>query len=125
MQGIKDRVAVVGMGCTKFGELWDKGFKDLMVDSCYEAFEDAGIEPKDIQAAWWGSVETGFTGGYLGSALKVDYIPITRVENMCCTGTESFRNAAYSVAAGIYDIVLACGTEKLKTRKKIYRWQDD
>ncbi len=114
MSGIKDRVAIIGVGCTKFGEHWGKGFKDLMVDACYEAFEDAGIDPKDIQAAWWGSVETGLTGSYLENALKLDYIPITRVENMCATGTDTFRNAAYAVAAGIYDMVLACGVEKLK-----------
>jgi acetyl-CoA C-acetyltransferase len=114
MSGIKDRVAIVGMGCTKFGELWDKSFYDLMVEACYEAFEDSGIEPKDIQAAWWGSVESGKTGCYLENALKLDYIPITRVENMCATGADTFRNAAYAVAAGIYDIVLACGVEKLK-----------
>ena len=52
MESIKDRVAIIGMGCTKFGELWDKNFEDLVVDACYEAFEDAGIEPKDIQAGW-------------------------------------------------------------------------
>ncbi len=56
MESIKDRVAIVGMGCTRFGELWDKSIEDLIVDSCYEAFEDAGMEPKDIQAAWYGSV---------------------------------------------------------------------
>lgn len=114
MQGIKDRVAIVGMGCTKFGELWDKNFKDLMVDACYEAFEDAGIGSKDIQAAWYGSRESGFTGSHLANALKLEYIPITRVENFCAGGTDTFRNACYAVAAGIYDIVLACGVEKCK-----------
>jgi len=114
MQGIKDRVAIVGMGCTKFGELWDKNYKDLMVDACYEAFEDAGIGPKDIQAAWYGSRESGFTGSHLANALKLEYIPISRVENFCAGGTDTFRNACYGVAAGIYDIALACGVEKCK-----------
>ena len=114
MQGIKDRVAIVGMGCTKFGELWDKNFKDLMVDACYEAFEDAGIGSKDIQAAWYGSRESGFTGSHLANALKLEYIPISRVENFCAGGTDTFRNACYGVAAGIYDIALACGVEKCK-----------
>ena len=114
MPGIKDRVAIVGMGCTKFGELWDKSYKDLMVDACYEAFEDAGIEPKDIQAAWYGSRESGFTGSHLANALKLEYIPITRVENFCAGGTDTFRNACYGVASGVYDIALACGVEKLK-----------
>jgi len=114
MKGIKDRVAIVGMGCTNFGELWDKDYKDLMVDACYEAFEDAGVEPKDIQAAWYGSRESGFTGSHLANALKLEYIPITRVENFCAGGTDTFRNACYSVAAGIFDIALACGVEKTK-----------
>ncbi len=52
MESIKDRVAVVGMGCTRFGELWDKSIEDLVVDACYEAFEDAGMEPKDILPRW-------------------------------------------------------------------------
>jgi len=114
MSGIKDRVAIVGVGCTNFGEHWDKGFKDLMVEACYEAFEDAGIDSKEVQAAWVGTVETGLTGAYIANALKLDYIPVTRVENMCATGTDSFRNAAYGIASGLYDIVLACGVEKLK-----------
>ena len=114
MQGIRDRVAVVGMGCTKFGELWDKDVEDLIVDSSFEAIEDAGIEPKDIQAAWFGTVQSGMTGQMVTQALKLEYIPVTRVENACATATEAFRNAAYAVAAGIYDIVLASGAEKLK-----------
>ena len=114
MQGIKDRVAIVGMGCTQFGELWDKSHRDLVVDACYEAFEDAGIEPKDIQMAWYGSRETGFTGTQLASALKLEYIPVSRVENFCAGGTDTFRNACYAVASGVCDIALAVGVEKCK-----------
>ncbi|HIC78099.1 MAG TPA: acetyl-CoA acetyltransferase, partial [Sulfurovum sp.] len=55
MRGIKDRVAIIGMGCTKFGERWDTSAADLMVEASYEAFADAGIEAKDIQAAWLGT----------------------------------------------------------------------
>jgi acetyl-CoA C-acetyltransferase len=114
MKGIKDKVAIVGMGCTQFGELWDKSHKDLLVDSCYEAFEDAGIEPKDIQMAWYGSRESGFTGTQLSNAIKLEYIPVTRVENFCAGGTDTFRNACYAVAAGVCDIALAAGVEKCK-----------
>lgn len=114
MEGIKDRVAIVGMGCTKFGERWDVDGIDLLVEACYEAYEDAGIEPKDIQAAWFGTVGSFSTGQPLATATKLNYIPITRVENACATATDAFRNAAYAVAAGIYDIVLAAGVEKLK-----------
>ena len=114
MQGIKDRVAVIGMGCSRFGERWDAGVPDLMVEAAYEAYEDAGIDAKDIQAAWLGTVGSFRTGQPLAQALKLDYLPITRVENACATATDAFRNACYAVAAGIYDIVLALGVEKLK-----------
>jgi acetyl-CoA C-acetyltransferase len=85
--GIKDRVAVVGMGCTKFGEMWDKDALDLAVDACYEAYEDAGVEPKDIQAVWLGHAYEGLTGTRLARALKLDYVPVTHVENLCCSGS--------------------------------------
>ena len=94
MAGIKDKVAIIGMGCTRFGENWDKSRDDMIIDAAYEAFEDAGIEPKDIQAAWLGTSFTGETGPCLAVPLKLQYIPVTRVENRCCTGTEAVRNAA-------------------------------
>ena len=114
MSGIRDRVAVVGMGCTRFGERWDASAADLMVEAAYEAYEDAGLDSNDIQAAWLGTVNSFRTGQPLAEALKLDYIPITRVENACATATDAFRNACYAVAAGVYDIVLAMGVEKLK-----------
>ena len=114
MPGIRDRVAVVGMGCTRFGERWDASAGDLMVEAAYEAYEDAGLGSEDIQAAWLGTVSSFRTGQPLAEALKLDYIPITRVENACATATDAFRNACYAVAAGVYDIVLAMGVEKLK-----------
>jgi acetyl-CoA C-acetyltransferase len=113
MDGIKDKVAIVGMGCTKFGERWDKGVEDLIVEAAYEAFEDAGIEPKDVQAAWIGTVFSGLSAITL-SPLQLQYIPMTRVENMCATGSEALRGASYAVAAGVCDIALAVGVEKLK-----------
>jgi acetyl-CoA C-acetyltransferase len=101
------------MGCSKFGERWDMGVEDLLVEAAYEAYGDAGIEPKDIQAAWLGTVFSGITGMTL-SPLGLQYIPITRVENLCATGSEALRAAAYAVAAGVCDIALAIGVEKLK-----------
>lgn len=114
MEGIKDRIAVIGMGCTKFGENWDKNADDMLVEAAYEAYEDAGLGPKDIQAAWVGTTTSGMTGQMLARPLKFDYIPVTRVENACATGSDAFRNACYAVAAGVYDIVMAAGVEKLK-----------
>jgi len=113
MESIKDRVAIVGMGCSKFGERWDAGDQDLLVESCYEAFEDAGIESKDIQAAWFGTTRLN-SGRPLASAIKTEYIPITRVENACATASDAMMNGCYAVAAGMYDLVLVAGVEKLK-----------
>ncbi|HTY82418.1 MAG TPA: acetyl-CoA acetyltransferase [Dehalococcoidales bacterium] len=114
MDSIKDKVAIVGMGCVKFGENWDKSLEDMVIDAAYEAYQDAGIDPKEIQAAWWGSVFAGETGQILAAPLKLSYIPVTHVENACATGSEAIRAACYAVAAGMYDTVLAVGAEKLK-----------
>ena len=113
MESIKDKVAIIGMGCTRFGERWDMGVEDLLVEAAYEAFEDAGVRPKDIQAAWLGTVFSGITALTM-SPLGLQYIPMTRVENMCATGSEALRGAAYAVASGACDIALAIGVEKLK-----------
>ena len=111
---IKDRVAIVGMGCTRFGELWDKGPSDLIIDSVSEAYQDAGVGSKDIEAAWVGTLFSGNGGRALSEPLKLQYIPVTRVENACGSGHEALRGAAYAIAAGIYDVCLAAGFEKLK-----------
>ncbi|BCJ86136.1 acetyl-CoA acetyltransferase [Effusibacillus dendaii] len=113
-KGIKDQVAVIGMGCTRFAEHWDKSVEDLLVEAAYEAFADAGVEPTDIEACWLGTFTSGLAGLTLSGPLKTQYLPVTRVENMCATGSEAFRNACYAVAAGAYDMVLAIGVEKLK-----------
>lgn len=114
MESITDKVAIIGMGCTKFGENWDKSVDDMIIEAAYEAYEDAGIEPKDIQAAWYGTYSSGLSGQGLAAPLKLDYIPISRVENMCATGSDALRNACYAVASGVYDIVLALGADKFK-----------
>jgi len=112
-ESMKDKTAIVGMGCVKFGENWEQSATDMMVEAAYEAFEDAGIEPKDVQAAWFGTTRLN-TGEPVAQALKLNYIPITRVENLCATAADACRNACYAVAAGAYDLVLAIGVEKLK-----------
>jgi acetyl-CoA C-acetyltransferase len=114
MNSIKDKIAIIGMGCVKFGENWGQSLEDMIIDAAYEAYQDAGIEPKDIQAAWWGSVFAGETAQILAAPLKLAYIPVTHVENACATGSEAIRAACYAVASGMYDTVLAVGAEKLK-----------
>ncbi len=111
---IKDRVAIVGMGCTRFGELWHKGPSDLIVDAVQEALADANVEIKDIEAAWAGSIFSGHGGRSVSEPLRLQYMPITHVVNACASGHDAVRNASYAVAAGIHDLVLAVGFEKLK-----------
>ncbi len=116
--GIRDKVAIVGMGCSQFGERWSLGPDDLMVEAFTEALADAGIERDDIEAAWLGvfyqEQSTSKSGLPLSMALRLPNIPVTRVENLCATGTEALRGAVYAVASGAVDIALAMGVEKLK-----------
>jgi acetyl-CoA C-acetyltransferase len=115
MGSIKDKVAIIGVGCTKFGELWEKDPEDLVVEAAYEALDDAGVTPEDIQAAWIGILYpfTGISGNTFSDPMKLYGIPVTRVENYCASGMDAFRNACYAVASGVYDVVMACGVEKL------------
>lgn len=116
--GIKDKVVILGMGCSKFGERWDRNAEDLMVEAFEEAIADAGVERKQIEAAWFGTAieeqHVGKSGVPLAMTLRLPYIPVTHVENYCATGTEAFRGAVYAVASGAVDIALALGVEKLK-----------
>ncbi len=116
--GIKDKVAIIGMGCSKFGERWDAGPEELMVEAYLEAMQDAGIEPTQIDAAWFSThideVGTGKGGTPLSLALRLPNIAVTRVENFCAGGSEALRGAVYAVASGAADIALALGVEKLK-----------
>ena len=117
-EGINNKVAIVGMGCTKFGERGEAGAEDLMVEAFVECLEHAGIEKRDIQVAYFGThyeeISVGKSSLPLSQTLKLPYIPVTRIENYCTTGTEVFRAACYAVASGAYDIALALGVEKLK-----------
>ena len=109
--GIKDQVAIVGMGCTPFGEHWDKGVDDMLVDAAQEAYASAGVGQDDIDAFWLGTMGSGVSGLTLSKPLQIDYKPVSRLENMCATGSEAFRNACYAVASGAYDTVMAIGVE--------------
>jgi acetyl-CoA C-acetyltransferase len=116
--GIRDKVVILGMGCTRFGERWDMDAEGLLVEAFLECIEDAGIEKNEIQAAWLGTfypeISLGPSALPLSMSLRLPNIPVTRVENFCASGTEAFRGAVYAVASGAYDICLAAGVEKLK-----------
>ncbi len=113
-RGIRDRVAIVGMGCTTFGEHWDRSVEDLLIDSSESAMKSAGVTADDIEAYWFGTMGSGVSGLTLSKALRLEYKPVTRIENMCATGSESLRNACYAVASGAFDVAMAIGVEKLK-----------
>jgi acetyl-CoA C-acetyltransferase len=116
--GIRDKVAIIGMGCSRFGERWDCGPDDLMLEAFEEAVADAGVERDRLEAAWLGvfydEQNVSKSALPLAMALRLPQIPVTRVENLCATGTEALRGAAYAVAAGACDFALAMGVEKLK-----------
>jgi acetyl-CoA C-acetyltransferase len=112
--GIKDRVAIVGMGCTPFGEHWKKSADDLMIDASAEAFASAGVTKDDVDAYWLGTAMSGMSGMMLARPLQLHDKPVTHVENFCATASEALRNAAYAVASGAYDMAMAIGVEKVK-----------
>jgi acetyl-CoA C-acetyltransferase len=114
-KGIKDKVAIIGCDMTKYGERWDKNQYDLLFEAVQNATKDAGITKDDIDATWVGIFYyfTGLSGAITEDILRMDGKPATRVENYCASGMDAFRNASFAVASGAYDIVLACGVEKL------------
>ncbi len=120
MGGIKDKVAIIGTGCTKFGENFEMSWTDMAIDAAYEAFEDAKVDPSQVQAAWLGTAAPhyewgqGDAGTSLADALGIYDIPITRVGNYCATGMDALRNACFAVAAEMYDMVLVVGCEKMR-----------
>lgn len=112
--GVFDKVAIVGAGCCKYGENFDRSREDMIIDAAKEAMEDAGIELKDIQAVWVSCERDVGAASHVSAALKLHSIPISRCENWCASGIDAFRNASFSVAAGMYERVLVIGYEKPK-----------
>ena len=112
--GIKDRVAIVGMSCTRFAEHFDKSLDDLLLEAGDGAYASAGVDRDSVDAYWFGTSQSAAAGIPVARALGVEGKPITRVENYCATGSEALRQAAYAVASGAYDVAMAIGAEKVK-----------
>ncbi len=113
------KVAVLGVGLTKFGELWETSFSELFVEAGAHAIEDSGIDGKDIDAIFVGNMSGGrFIEQEHISSLIADYagltpIPSTRVEAACASGGLAIRHAIMGIEAGFYDIVVVGGVEKM------------
>jgi len=112
-------VAIIGIGLTKFGELWEKSFRDLITEAGIKAIEDAGISGREIDGIYVGSMSAGrFVGQEHVGALVADSagligVPSTRVESACASGGLAFRQAYLAVASGIHDMVVVGGVEKM------------
>lgn len=117
------RVAVVGVGQTKFDEHWEKSLRDLSTEAGAIALKDAGIDGRDIQSLYIGNMSAGrFIGQEHLAALAADQaglipIPATRCEAACASGALAFREAYFSILSGQYDIVMAAGAEKMTDLK--------
>ncbi len=118
---MKARVAVVGAGQSKFGESVDKSVKELFLEAYLELIGsvDNGLDPKEIDAAYIGSLGSG--GFQLGnlSALMVEYIGLSgihalRVENACSSSGFAFIEACHAIISGLYNVVIAGGVEKMR-----------
>ena len=115
------RVAIIGVGQSRFGELWDRSFRDIVIEAGVEALEDADLEGREIEAMFIGNMSAGrFISQEHISALIADYsglatfnIPSVRVEAGDASGGLALREAFFSVASGLYDIVIAAGVEKV------------
>lgn len=115
------RVAVIGVGCTEFGELWEKSFRSIFLEAGIEALMDCGIEGKEIGAIYVGNMSGGkFIDQEHIAALIADHaglaefgIPALRVENADASGGSAFRQAFLAVASGMHDVVIAAGVEKV------------
>ncbi len=113
------RVAIIGVGMTKFGELWDKSYRQLFVEAGIEAIKDAGIDPKDIEAIYGGSMTPGqfinqeHVASLIADQAGLANIPAIRVEAACASGGLALRQAYLAIKAGEYDLVLVGGVEKM------------
>jgi len=115
---IRDKVAIVGVGCCKFGENWHQSPEDMIVEAAYEAYADAGIDnpQQQIDAVFCGSVYPSRGTAEVAESLKLFDRPVSLVQNYCATGTDAFRYGVAAVASGMHDTVLVVGYDKPKDR---------
>lgn len=117
---MKMNAYIAGVGMTRFGKHLDRGMKSLGGEAIQMALDDAGLDKSEIQAAWMGNAAAGLitgqeciSGQVILRACGIGTIPVINVENACASSSTAFEQAAAMVTAGLYDTVLAVGTEKL------------
>jgi acetyl-CoA C-acetyltransferase len=114
-------VAIVGIGCTKFGEMWDKSFRDLFIEAGLMALEDAGVSGAQVEALYGGNMSSGIfveqehVGALIAdySGLTTNHVPSTRVEAACASGGLALRSGVIAVASDYHDVVISAGIEKM------------
>ncbi len=122
MNNYKPNIAIIGTGSTRFGELFDKSYDDLVREAAGQAIKDAGISLDMIDGAWLSTafpeigVFKGRSGMDLSEPLSLYNLPVTRVSNFCASGGDAIRNAANALMAGECDVAMALGVEKLRDR---------
>ncbi len=114
-------VAIIGAGCTKFGEMWDKSFRDLFIEAGILALDDAGMSGAQVEALYGGNMSSGIfveqehVGAIISdySGLSSNNIPSTRVEAACASGGLALRSGIIAVASQYHDVVISAGIEKM------------
>ncbi|MGB9576957.1 MAG: thiolase domain-containing protein [Candidatus Micrarchaeia archaeon] len=112
-------VSVIGAGMTKFGDHWERSFRDLIVEAGVKAVADARIEGSDIEAIYGGCMASGklisqeHIGALIADQMGLNPIPSTRVEAACASGGVALRQAYLAVASGAFDVVAVGGVEKM------------
>ncbi len=113
------RVAIVGVGMTKFCEDWDRGFRDLILEAGIKALEDAHMRGEEIDALYGGTMAAGRLIGQehitalIADNMGLNPIPATRVEAACASGGVALRSGYIAVASGLHDHVVVGGVEKM------------
>jgi len=112
-------VSIIGAATTKFGEMWNQSFRELIAEAGIKALLDSGIEGKQIEAIFGGTMASGrfigqeHIGALMADQLGLNPIASTRTEAACASGGVALRQAFLSVASGEYDIVAVGGVEKM------------
>jgi acetyl-CoA acetyltransferase len=117
-----EKIVVIGVGMTRFAFMPERGIKEMVEEAVCMAMEDAGVKPSDIQVAYCGNIGQHQAGSLTLPDIGIKKIPITRVENLCASGTGAFRECYFALRSGMYDVALAFGIEKMSVDNPLLPW---